>query len=1100
MAAERWQQTEDIFQTAIGLPETEREEYLAVVCAGDDLLRTAVYTLLTQHAQAGESPETLSLTGEELPLTEDPLIGRRVGTYRLVREIGRGGMGAVYLGLRADNEFQKRVAVKLIKRGMDTDFILRRFRRERQILASLDHPHIARLLDGGTTEDGRPYFVMEYIEGQPLYRHCDARQLSITERLGLFRQICDAAHFAHQNPVVHRDIKPSNILVTADGAPHLLDFGIAKLLNPELAAETIDATGTAMRLMTPEYASPEQVRGEPATTTSDIYSLGTLLYELLTGHRPLRLRSRAMHEIARVVCEEEPELPSASLTRKDNLAPVGPQIFEDGAATLEAIYQARSASPENLRRELSGDLDRIVLKTLRKNPRQRYQSAAELREDITRYLEGRPVSAPLYYPDPLATRPLSDSGAPSTGATTIAILPLKLLAFSIQEDTGDKYLSVGLADAPITRLSNVHSLSVRPTSSVLRYGDETVDPLAAGRELSVDFVLDGRIKRAGERIRVSLQLLDMRLGASAWAQQFDERFTDVLSLEDAITARVAEVLVPQLTGEERRQLKKRGTDDPEAFEAYLRGRYHLNTFTEEGFAKAIVAYHQAISLDPQYALPYAGIADYYNWLGVYGVLPPNECYRAAIDAAVKAIGLDSELSEAYAALGFAVLVGNYDWVRGEEACRRAIELNPHNAQAHVWYSLQLTMEGRFDEGISHAKRGIELDPLTPFNAHNLGWCLYFARRFEKSIAQYRRVIAAHPLYPLAHYGLSWTLRYLGEHQEALSEAIGSSPALKRILKQVETVAPTDSTVLIQGETGTGKELIARAIHSLSGRRERTLVKLNCAAIPTGLLESELFGHEKGSFTGAIAQRIGRFELAHKGTMFLDEVGEIPLELQPKLLRVLQEQEFERLGNARTQRVDVRLVAATNRDLAQMAAENRFRSDLFYRLNVFPITIPPLRERPEDIPVLVRFFANKFAGRMKKQIETIPVEAVAALGRYHWPGNIRELENMIERAVILTQGAELNIPLSEINVPPKTTVSVAHSDPSPEIPSSSDSDALEAIEREHILRVLNETNWTVGGPNGAAARLEMKRTTLQARMKKLGISRESSRAAKRLRLD
>jgi formate hydrogenlyase transcriptional activator len=316
------------------------------------------------------------------------------------------------------------------------------------------------------------------------------------------------------------------------------------------------------------------------------------------------------------------------------------------------------------------------------------------------------------------------------------------------------------------------------------------------------------------------------------------------------------------------------------------------------------------------------------------------------------------------------------------------------------------------------------------------------------------------------------------------EVIGSSPALNRILNQVATVAPTDSTVLIQGETGTGKELIARAIHNLSHRQARTLVKLNCAAIPSGLLESELFGHERGAFTGAIAQRIGRFELANKGTLFLDEVGEIPLDLQPKLLRVLQEQEFERLGNARTQKVDVRLIAATNRDLAQQAAENKFRSDLYYRLNVFPITIPPLRERHEDIPLLVRFFANKFALRMKKQIKTIPAEAIAVLQQYQWPGNIRELENMIERAVILTQGAELNIPLSEIKLPVKTAVAVAASMPA----SSPESDSLEAIERDHIIRVLNETNWTVGGPHGTAARLGMKRTTLQARMKKLGITR------------
>src|SRR3989442_633267 len=305
------------------------------------------------------------------------------------------------------------------------------------------------------------------------------------------------------------------------------------------------------------------------------------------------------------------------------------------------------------------------------------------------------------------------------------------------------------------------------------------------------------------------------------------------------------------------------------------------------------------------------------------------------------------------------------------------------------------------------------------------------------------------------------------------EIIGESAALKRILKQVETVAPTDSTVLIQGETGTGKELIARAIHHLSKRRERTFVKMNCAAIPTGLLESELFGHERGAFTGAIAQKVGRFELAHGGTLFLDEVGDVPLELQSKLLRVLQEQEFERLGSNRTIRVDVRLVAATNRDLAQMVADKQFRSDLYYRFNVFPITAPSLRERPEDIPLLVRYFAQKYARLMNKQIETIPAGAMTALAKYHWPGNIRELENMIERSVILSQGPDLHVPLGELKAPTAAALNGAAT--------------LEAAEREHILRVLRETKWVIGGPSGAATRLGMKRTTLQSKIRKLGIS-------------
>ncbi len=311
-------------------------------------------------------------------------------------------------------------------------------------------------------------------------------------------------------------------------------------------------------------------------------------------------------------------------------------------------------------------------------------------------------------------------------------------------------------------------------------------------------------------------------------------------------------------------------------------------------------------------------------------------------------------------------------------------------------------------------------------------------------------------------------------EQNFGEIVGESPSFRRILDQVATVAPTDASVLILGETGTGKELIARAIHDLSTRRDHTFVKLNCAAIPTGLLESELFGHEKGAFTGAISQKAGRFELAHKGTLFLDEVGDIPVELQPKLLRALQEHEFERLGGTRTIKVDVRLVAATNRDLAQMITDREFRSDLYYRLSVFPVSVPPLRERAEDIPRMVRYFTQKFARQMSKRIETIPHETMEALSRYSWPGNVRELENLIERAVILTRGPSLQVPLPELREAAVEPAAAAIT--------------LEDAEREHIRRVLVQANWVVGGPNGAAARLGMKRTTLQSKMKKLGIGR------------
>jgi formate hydrogenlyase transcriptional activator len=317
------------------------------------------------------------------------------------------------------------------------------------------------------------------------------------------------------------------------------------------------------------------------------------------------------------------------------------------------------------------------------------------------------------------------------------------------------------------------------------------------------------------------------------------------------------------------------------------------------------------------------------------------------------------------------------------------------------------------------------------------------------------------------------------------DIVGNSELLRRVLREVETVAPADSTVLIYGETGTGKELIARAVHNLSSRNSNPFVKLNCAAIPTGLIESELFGHEKGAFTGAIIQRVGRFELANRGTIFLDEIGDIPLELQPKLLRVLQEREFERLGSTRTLRTDARLIAATNRDLKTMVEEQRFRSDLYYRLNVFPIRVPSLRDRKEDIPLLVRHFVQEFSRRNDRVIDTIPSETMQALVRYHWPGNIRELQNVIERAVIISRGPVLNVALTEL-APDRASTSTPVFPTAKSAAHESLQNMLQETERNQILRALEEANGVVAGPNGAAARLGVKRTTLQIKMQKLGI--------------
>ncbi|MDQ3805190.1 MAG: protein kinase, partial [Acidobacteriota bacterium] len=779
MSPERWKQVEEIFGRALDLPHEAREKFLTEACGADAGLRAEVERLLRADAEAGgfiadPAFDVRQVTAIERQMEEAaaPMTGRRIGSYKVVREIGRGGMGAVYLAVRADDEFHRRVAIKLVRRGMDTDFVLRRFRNERQILATLDHPNIAHLLDGGTTDDGLPYFVMEYIQGLPVDRFCDNARLSVAERLKLFREVCSAVHYAHQNLIIHRDIKPSNILVTADGAPKLLDFGIAKILNPDIAADTIDPTLTAMRMMTPKYAAPEQLRGEPATPLSDLYSLGVLLYELLTGHHPFRLDRLPPHEVARLVCEEEPELPSAAVGRVEELeAPDEPdQVLE---ITPELVGRYRGASAAALRRELSGGLDRIVMKAMRKEPAARYQSVEEFSEDIGRHLAGVPVAAPAFLPSLPRPREEVRGGPREASQKAVAVLPFKLLHSAPGGDTGN-FLGVGLADALITRLSNTRGITVRPTSSVMRFASEDADPVSAGHQLAADYVVDGHILHAGDRVRVSVQLIAVERGAPLWAARFDESHADILALHDSLSEKVAKELLPRLTGEERRERAdgapaRRGTNSPEAYEAYLRGRLHWNSMAEDGFAKAIVHFNEAAALDPSYAAAHAGIADYYNWLGVLGVLPPRECYGAAREAAARAAALDPVSSEAYAALGFASHA-QCEWETSERYFRRAVGLNPNYASAHQWYGFHLASVRRFEEAVAASRRAQEIAPDSPTLQQSFAWVYYQARRYEDCLAENRKVLGAEPNFVLGLYTESRALTALGRHGEAVEAA------------------------------------------------------------------------------------------------------------------------------------------------------------------------------------------------------------------------------------------------------------------------------------------------------------------------------------------
>ena len=737
----------------------EVNKLLASLDSADEFIESPVWTD-SDFLNTSAKKELSKSLESQYPAGVDELVGRKIGVYKLTRQIGRGGMGSVYKAERADGEFYQTVAIKLIKRGMDTDFIIRRFRHERQILASFEHPFIARLLDGGTTKDGVPYFVMEYIEGETFYNYCDSKRLGIRDRLKLFQKVCSALEYAHERQIIHRDIKPGNILINRTGSPKLLDFGIAKILDPDLIHESLNPTGSMLRMMTPDYASPEQVLGQVVTPVSDIYSLGILLYELLTGHRPYNFGGRALHEVSRVVCEEMPPLPSRMCGSSENLLP-------QYSGSVIGAMEGRETSESQLSNDLRAGLDDVIMKALAKDPVDRYASVKALSQDITRYLSGSAVEAPKY--NTQAPGKTEVVRRPTEQSKAIAVLPFKFMNLGASGDTEDQFLGLGLTDALIARLSKIRRFLVRPTSSIVAFGDSISDPIKAGRTLNVDYIIDGNIKKANDRLRVSIQLLNVKDNAAVWATSIDEKLADVLTLEDTLANKVIEALLPQLTGSDLAEFTKRGTDVPEAFEQYLRGRYYFNTFTEEGLARSFVAFHTAISSDPNYALAYCGLADYYNWLGIIGVLPPQECFLPAIEAASQAVRLDGDLSEAHATLGFSLHAGNYDWAGGERHLKRAIELNPGNATAFVWYSIILFTEGRFDEGLEFAKRGAELDPLTPFNHHNVGFGLYYARQYDAAAAQYERVVVDFPDYGLGHYGLSKVNRKRGKTKDAIRQ-------------------------------------------------------------------------------------------------------------------------------------------------------------------------------------------------------------------------------------------------------------------------------------------------------------------------------------------
>ena len=685
----------------------------------------------------------------------------RVGNYEILEEIGRGGMGVIY---RARQRHSRRIVAlkRMVSYHADSRETRERFRREAEAAASLDHPNILPIYEIGQGEDGLPFFSMKYAAGGSLQRGGPALRNNPRECVRLMAKVARAVQYAHEHGVLHRDLKPGNILLDGRGEPFVTDFGLAKWLDT-----STDLTRTLTIFGTPGYIAPEQARGPAAklTPTADIYSLGAILFDLFTGRPPF------LGEHALAVIQQASEKPAPKL---------------------------RSLAPA-----LDRDLETICARCLEREPTERYRSAADLAVDLERWREGRTIIARRVSPPVRTWRwskrnpklaiatavavcsavaavflffsqygPLSQlsfgSKLPATNAQTktIAVLPFKMLNAA----AADEYLGIGLADTLITQIGRIPEILARPPTAVQKYAEsQTQDPLAAGRELRVDAVLDGTVRREADNLRVTARLLRISDGALLWSGKFDEQFTKVFEVQDSISQEVAKVLIRNLSSEDRKLLTKRHTDNPEAYRAYLKGRYFWNKRTPDGLQQSLTYFRQAIDLDPTYSSAYAGMADAYALLVWQEQLPQSEFIARAKAAAIQALEIDETLAEPHATLGFLKFWYYWDFAGAELEFRRAIELNPDYATAHHWYGEFLGLMGRFDDGFKELKLGQEIDPLSPIINADLGKLLVFARQPARAIEQLQKTLEMDPDFPLAHLFLALAYNQKQQRDQAIAE-------------------------------------------------------------------------------------------------------------------------------------------------------------------------------------------------------------------------------------------------------------------------------------------------------------------------------------------
>lgn len=755
---ERWQLLKSVLADALEQKShAERTALIANRCSGDETLLAEAASLLEEaEALRNEPHDILEDCAEQATVAlwhdETPPAGWRIGAYLVVRELGRGGMGTVYLASRADGQFEKKVAIKVLKRGTDTDEVLRRFAAERHILARLDHPNIAHLLDAGTTDDGLPYFVMEYVAGAPLTRYAREHELSVEERLAMFLKVCSAVEVAHHSHVVHRDLKPSNILVNAEGEPKLLDFGIAKLLGP--GSDCLDITAAGEERLTPNCASPEQTDGRPVTEASDVYALGALLYELLTAHKPHRF-SRAQpsrEEIVRVIREEEPILPSTAVRDRE------------------------------LARQLRGDLDAIVTFAMRKEPKLRYAKVADFAADVRRHLAHEPVHArkgtSAYRIRTLARnrnlRRLAVAAAfvalialgillwkqSQTPQRGVAREPVKLdrksiavLPFDNFGNENPSYFADGVQDNILTDLGKVSDLKVVSRNAVAAYRGKEKNARAIARDLGVGSILVGSVQRSGDRVRINAQLIDTTTDTQIWADHYDRKVEDIFSLQSELAQTIVSQLQATLSSGEKAAIWKQPTQDLAAYDLYLRAHAALYAAggpepqpTWNDVTKLLA---EAIEKDPKFTLAYCLLNDVDLLIYRYGEDHSPERLAAAKQAAETALRLEPHLEEARLAMARYYYNGLNDYQQTEVELAKIPASAAHTVEYYGLASLVERRLARWEDSIRNGRKAIELDPNNPELVVNLCQTLSGLRRYAESTQLANETIAKrHGLAPV----------------------------------------------------------------------------------------------------------------------------------------------------------------------------------------------------------------------------------------------------------------------------------------------------------------------------------------------------------------